>query len=87
MEPFEAENCMRNIARIVKPGGYLFVTGNDVDIREKAVRNLHWPIPKLIGEIQAICSYGETGPVRGGDWSLSTPKEKIGTCATRLFSS
>jgi chemotaxis protein methyltransferase CheR len=27
MAPPEAENCLRNIAGIVKPGGYLFVSG------------------------------------------------------------
>lgn len=52
MERSMAENCLRNIARIVKPGGYLFVTGVDLDIREKVARELRWrPIPELIKEI------------------------------------
>jgi hypothetical protein len=28
----------------------------------------------------------QTGPSRGGDWSLSTPKDTIGRCGTQLFS-
>jgi SAM-dependent methyltransferase len=52
MEPSEAENCLRNIATIVKPAGYLFVTGVDLDVRAKVARELHWrPIPELIEEI------------------------------------
>jgi chemotaxis methyl-accepting protein methylase len=52
MEPSEAENCLRNIAGIVKPGGYLFVTGVDLDVRAKVARDLHWrPVPELIEEI------------------------------------
>ena len=52
MEPSEAEKCLRNIAGIVKPGGYLFVTGVDLDVRAKVARDLHWrPVPELIEEI------------------------------------
>jgi chemotaxis methyl-accepting protein methylase len=52
MEPSEAENCLRNIAGIVKPGGYLFVTGVDLDVRAKVARDLHWrPVLELIEEI------------------------------------
>ena len=52
MEPSEAENCLRNIAGIVKPGGYLFVTGVDLDVRAKVALDLHWrPVPELIEEI------------------------------------
>jgi chemotaxis methyl-accepting protein methylase len=52
MQRAEAENCLRNIARIVKPGGYVFVTGIDLDVREKVASNLGWrPILELIEEI------------------------------------
>jgi SAM-dependent methyltransferase len=52
MEPSKAENCLRNIASIVKPGGYLFVTGIDLDVRAKVARELRWrPIQELIEEI------------------------------------
>jgi predicted methyltransferase len=33
MESAAAEMCLRNIARLVKPGGYLFVSGVDLDVR------------------------------------------------------
>jgi chemotaxis methyl-accepting protein methylase len=52
MEPLEAENCLRNMARIVKPGGYLFVTGIDLDVRAKVASDLGWrPVLELIEEI------------------------------------
>jgi polysaccharide pyruvyl transferase WcaK-like protein/chemotaxis methyl-accepting protein methylase len=52
MDPSEAENCLRNISGMVKSGGYLFVTGVDLDIREKVARDLRWrPVPELIEEI------------------------------------
>jgi chemotaxis methyl-accepting protein methylase len=52
MAPSEAENCLRNIAGIVKPGGYLFVTGIDLDVRAKVACDLRWqPVLELIEEI------------------------------------
>jgi len=63
MAPSEAENCLRNIAKIVKPGGYLFLTGIDLDVRTKVARELHWlPIPELIEEIH------EGDPSLRRDW-------------------
>jgi SAM-dependent methyltransferase len=47
-----AEKCLRNMARLVKPGGYLFVSGVDLDIRTKVALDLGWkPISELIAEI------------------------------------
>jgi chemotaxis methyl-accepting protein methylase len=52
MEPPEAESCLRNIARIVKRDGHLFVTGVDLDVRAKVARELVWrPVRELIEEI------------------------------------
>ena len=52
MEPFEAERCLRNIARMVRAGGYLFVGGIDLDVRSRVARDLGWrPIDDLIEEI------------------------------------
>jgi chemotaxis methyl-accepting protein methylase len=52
MEPVHAENCLRNMARIVKPGGHLFVTGIDLDVRAKVASDLGWrPVLELIEEI------------------------------------
>ena len=40
MEAMEADRCLRNIAQLVKPDGYLFVSGIDLDIRSRVARDL-----------------------------------------------
>ena len=61
MEPAAAERCLRNISRLVKPGGYIFVSGVDLDVRTKVAKELNWkPVPDLIREIHE------------GDFSLAT---------------
>jgi len=63
MEPSAAENCLRNIAELVKPGGYLFVTGVNLDVRAKVAREQGWqPVPDLIEEIH------EGDPIVRRDW-------------------
>jgi SAM-dependent methyltransferase len=48
----DAEKCLRNIARLVSPGGYLLVSGIDLDVRTKVALELDWePLPDLIAEI------------------------------------
>jgi chemotaxis methyl-accepting protein methylase len=65
MYPGEAEACLRNIARLVKPGGYLFVSGVDLDVRTKVAREMGWvPVTELIGEIH------EGDPSLRRDWPL-----------------
>ena len=60
MEPQAAERCLRNIARTVRPGGYLFLSGVDLDVRTKVARDLGWrPITDMIREVHE------------GDWSLT----------------
>jgi chemotaxis methyl-accepting protein methylase len=52
MEPAAAESCLRNLAGLVKPGGYLFVSGVDLDVRTKVAKELNWkPVSDLIREI------------------------------------
>ncbi len=47
----DAEKCLRNIARLLSPGGYLFVSGIDLDVRTKVALDLGWqPVPDLIAE-------------------------------------
>jgi hypothetical protein len=66
MKPSDAERCLRNIAGVVKSGGYLFVTGIDLDVREKVARDLHWqPVPELIEEIH------DGDPSVRGDWPFA----------------
>lgn len=52
MDARSAEKCLRNIARLVKPGGYLFVSGIDLEVRTKVARDLGWqPVPDLLKEV------------------------------------
>ena len=47
-----AEKCLRNIARMVKPDGYLFVSGVDLDVRTMVARDLSWkPVRDLLREV------------------------------------
>jgi SAM-dependent methyltransferase len=48
----DAEKCLGNIARLVSPGGYLFASGVDLDVRTKVALDLGWePVRELIVEI------------------------------------
>jgi chemotaxis methyl-accepting protein methylase len=52
MDPATAEACLRNIAGLVKPGGYIFVSGVDLDVRAKVAREKGWkPVLDLIREV------------------------------------
>jgi chemotaxis methyl-accepting protein methylase len=52
MAPADAEKCLGNIAQLVSPGGYLFVSGVDLDVRTKVALDLGWePVPELMTEI------------------------------------
>jgi SAM-dependent methyltransferase len=52
MAPVEAEKCLRNIVRLVGPGGYLFVSGVNLDVRAKVALDLGWkPVPELMADI------------------------------------
>ena len=82
MDPDAAESCLRNIARVVKPGGHLLVVGVDLDVREKVARELGWQsVPDLIREIHEgdpdvrrdwPCEWWGLEPLddRRGDWQL-----------------
>lgn len=63
MAPADAEKCLRNLAGLVKPGGYLFVSGVDLDVRTRVARDLGWtPMGELIEEM-----HNGDSSVRG-DW-------------------
>jgi hypothetical protein len=52
MNPKAAEACLRNLARLVKAGGYLFVSGVDLAVRSKVASEYGWrPVTDLIEEI------------------------------------
>jgi SAM-dependent methyltransferase/mannose-6-phosphate isomerase-like protein (cupin superfamily) len=80
MDSLEAERCLRNIARLVKPGGYLCVAGIDLDTRTRVAINLGWtPVQELLEEIHEgdpymraewPCHYAGLEPLNKsrGDW-------------------
>jgi hypothetical protein len=52
MTPVDAEKCLGNIGQMVSPGGYLFVSGVDLDVRTKVALDFGWqPITELMAEI------------------------------------
>jgi len=66
MYPSGAEQCLRNIARLVIPRGYLFVSGVDLKIRTKVARDLGWhPVQELLEEIHG----GD--PRMGSSWPFN----------------
>jgi SAM-dependent methyltransferase len=51
MSADDAERCLRGLARLVKPEGYLVVSGVDVDVRTRVARDLGWqPVEELLEE-------------------------------------
>ena len=52
MKPEAAERCLRNIAGLVKPGGYLFVSGIDLDVRTWVAQAMGWdPVTDMMREV------------------------------------
>jgi chemotaxis methyl-accepting protein methylase len=80
MDAPEAEACLRNIARLVAPDGYLFVSGIALDVRTKVASDLGWkPLKELLEEIHEgdpcmtelwPCHYGGLEPLnkKRRDW-------------------
>ena len=65
MNPEPAEACLRNLARLVKSDGYLFVSGVDLAVRSKVASEFGWrPITDLIEEIH------DGDPSLRRDWPL-----------------
>jgi SAM-dependent methyltransferase len=63
MDAPAAERCLRNIARLVRPQGYLFVSGIDLDIRMKVAQDSGWnPLQELLEEIH------DGDPRMGSSW-------------------
>ena len=58
-----AELCLRNLVQLVRPGGYLFVSGVDLDVRTTVAFDLGWePIMELRAEIH------DGDPLVRSDW-------------------
>lgn len=65
MKPSAAEKCLRNIAGLVRPGGYLFVSGVDLDVRTRVAHAMGWkPVTDLIKEVH------EGDPSLASGWPL-----------------
>ena len=63
MDAPDAERCLRNLAQLTSPGGYVFVSGVDLDVRTKVALDLGWePVSELLEEI-----HDGDGSVRA-DW-------------------
>ena len=63
MAPSDAEKCLRNITRLVSPGGHIFVSGVDLDVRTKVALDLGLkPILELMAEIH------DGDPLVRDDW-------------------
>jgi chemotaxis protein methyltransferase CheR len=63
MGPRSAQHCLRNLAQLVSPAGYLFVSGVDLDVRTKVALELGLePVPELRSEIH------DGDPLVRSDW-------------------
>ena len=65
MAPPDAEACLRGIARFVKPGGFLVVSGVDLDVRTNVATDLGW---KPVGELLEESHDGD--PSLRQDWPM-----------------
>jgi len=82
MDPPTAERYLRNIAHLVNPHGYIFLSGIDLEVRIKIAKDLGWsPLHEFLEEIHEgdpcmkglwPCHYGGLEPLnkRRRDWSL-----------------
>jgi len=52
MKPENADRCLQNVAQLVRPGGYLFVSGVDLDVRARVAQRMGWePVTEMIREV------------------------------------
>lgn len=86
MAPDVAEKCLRNLASLVRPGGHLFVSGVDLDVRTKVAREMGWkPVTDLMKEIHE----GDASLTRGWPleyWGLEPFCEDRSDCKIRYAS-
>ena len=80
MDDATAEKCLRNIGRLVAPGGYIIATGVNLDVRSAVAAALAWsPVQELLEEMHEAdpalrniwpCHYAALEPLnkRRPDW-------------------
>lgn len=86
MKPAFSEACLRNIAELVKPRGYLAISGVDLDVRTKVARDLKWnPVMDLIAEVhEGDASLTESWPY--SYWGLEPFSTRVPDWAIRYAS-
>jgi chemotaxis methyl-accepting protein methylase len=57
-----AECCLQNIGRLVEPGGFLFVSGIDLDVKTKVARKMGW---KAVTDMIQEVYQGDSSLIRG----------------------
>lgn len=63
MDDESAERCIRNFAKLIRSGGYIFVSGVDLDVRTRVARELGWePVAVLREEMH------DGDPLVRADW-------------------
>ena len=66
MYPEDAERCLVNITKLIKPGGYLFVSGVDLDVRQKVMQKSDFkPVSNRLEELH----YGDYTLQQGWPWT------------------
>jgi SAM-dependent methyltransferase len=66
MTPLDAEKCLCGIVNCVKKGGFLVVSGIDLDVRTKIATHQGWkPVTELLDEIH------DGDPSLRGDWPMN----------------
>jgi len=65
MPPDRAESCLRNLSRLVAPNGYLVVSGVDLDLRSRILKELGFlPVTARCEEIHAAEDVHAAWPLR-----------------------
>jgi len=65
MSPDRAETCLRNLTRLVAPSGYLVVSGVDLDLRSRILKELGFlPVTARCEEIHAAEDVHTAWPLR-----------------------
>ena len=55
MQPEQASACLRNITRLVAPGGHLFVSGVDLKVRQSVMQESGFvPVTDRLAEIHDV---------------------------------
>jgi len=65
MDTASAERCLRNLAQLANPAGYVFISGVDLDVRTRVALDLGW---EPVSELREESHDGD--PLVRADWPL-----------------